>query len=105
MPILTLAGRSLLVVALQSGGLLLAQANSTYKPGPPLRLDFEGKHRIVTRTPAPPADYKAGPALRIDFEGQHRVVNRTTAPPPDYKPGPALRIDFEGRHRLKQPTK
>ena len=98
----TLSGRWFVVLALQGGGLLFAQATSTYKPGPPLRIDFEGKHRLVPRSPAPPADYKAGPALRIDFEGQHRIVNRTPGPPPGYKAGPTLRIDFEGKHRLKQ---
>lgn len=100
-----LVARWVLVLGLQGGSFLLAQAGPTYKPGPPLRIDFEGQHRIVNRTPAPPAEYKAGPTLRIDFEGQHRIVDRGAAPPKDYKSGPALRIDFEGKHRLKLPSK
>ena len=96
-----LAGRWLLCTGLQGGCLLMAQAGPGYVPGPALRADFEGKHRIVARTVTPATDYKAGPALRVDFEGKHRSVPQTTAPAKDYKAGPALRMDFEGKHRVK----
>jgi len=99
------ARRWLFWLGLQGSSLLVAQTGAGYVPGPALRMDFEGRHRIVVRKPAPVVEYKAGPALRVDFEGKHRIVVRTPAPAADYKAGPALRMDFEGKHRLKQPTK
>lgn len=81
---------------------LAAQTPAPYTPGPVLRLDLEGLHRIVNRaTPTP--SYTPGPVARIDLEGFHKIINRTPPVEP-YAAGPFLRIDLEGLHRIrKQP--
>lgn len=97
-----LVGACLLCLGLSGSSLLRAQAGPAYRPAPPLRIDLEGKHRIVDRTAAPLPEYKAGVPLRIDLEGKHRVVDRTPAPAPEYRAGPPLRVDLEGKHRIKK---
>jgi len=76
-----------------------AQSAPTYTPGSPLRVDFEGKHKIVDHRIRSSNSYQPGAILRIDFEGKHKIVNHRVSALPAYSPGPALRIDFQGSHR------
>jgi len=76
-----------------------AQSASTYSPGSPLRIDFEGKHKIVDHRLRSSNSDQPGAILRIDFEGKHKIVNHRVSVLPAYSPGPALRIDFQGLHK------
>lgn len=83
----------------------LAQTSSNYTPGNVLRIDFEGKHKLIDHSVSPSPAYQAGPVLRVDFEGKHKVVDHRPVQAPAYQPGAPLRVDFEGKHRMRLPDK
>ncbi|HWI91634.1 MAG TPA: hypothetical protein VNT20_10190 [Flavisolibacter sp.] len=76
-----------------------AQQAITYQPGEVLRVDFEGKHKLLNHASTDSTKYQPGSVLRIDFEGLHSIKAREQTTQTSYQPGAALRIDFEGRHR------
>ena len=76
----------------------VVNGQTTYQPGNTLRVNFEGKHRMATRT-IQSTTYQPGTILRIDFQGTHKNIDRSRIPTSTYNPGAVLRIDFEGRHR------
>lgn len=79
---------------------LAAQTPAPYNPGPVLRIDLEGLHKIVNRA-SPTPSYIPGPVARIDLEGFHKIINRTPPVEP-YAAGPILRLDLEGLHRIRK---
>jgi hypothetical protein len=85
-----------LIILIVIGNIVNGQ--TSYQPGNTLRVDFEGKHKIVMRT-AQTTTYQPGIALRLDFQGMHKIVDHSRIVQPVYNPGPVLRIDFEGRHK------
>ena len=84
---------------------VVGQTSPASTPGNVLRIDFEGKHKIVDHSVSPAPAYQAGPVLRIDFEGKHKLVDHQSVQTPAYQPGPPLRVDFEGMHRIRLPDK
>lgn len=81
-----------------------SQAQTNYQPGNVLRIDFEGKHRLVDHRVVPVNRYQPGQTLRVDFEGKHNLIDRRNIPTRRYAPGPALRVDIEGLHYFRRRT-
>lgn len=78
---------------------LSAQQTTSYQAGEVLRVDFEGKHKLVSHDFTDSTKYLPGSVLRIDFQGLHSIKGRGQTTQTSYQPGAVLRIDFEGRHR------
>lgn len=92
----------LLIVFNLIGNKLSAQQATSYQAGSALRIDFEGRHKMVNHSATDSASYHPGTVLRVDFEGLHSVKNQQQSTSEIYQPGAVLRIDFEGRHKKQQ---